>query len=126
MDDVTFVKSQLSFRVKDVNASVKFYTEVLNFQKEYYSETPWEHAILKRDEVVIHLNKIQLTKELSGWGCAFIKVRGIENLWQKLKTIECILSDLQESDYYPHVKTREFVLHDADGNVLRFSEDTEE
>lgn len=122
MDKVAFVNSELSFRVKDVNASVKFYTGVLNFQKEYFSETPWEHAIIKRDDVIIHLNKVNVSEEITGWGCAFIKVRGIEELWQNLKNDECMLSDLQLSDYYPETGVREFILRDFDGNILRFCE----
>jgi catechol 2,3-dioxygenase-like lactoylglutathione lyase family enzyme len=112
------------FVAHDVAAAVAFYTEVLGFGVDYLNGEPPEYAVVCRDEVYIHLSREGHPAFASGPGSAFVAVRGVERVWNRVKSAapQAVLQELDDRDYGQDVRFRVFCLADPSGNILRIGE----
>ncbi len=112
------------FVVKDVEASVAFYSAALGFNVDYRNGEPPQYAVVCRDEVYIHLSAPDHPAFAAGAGSVFIVVSGIDQLWSRIETSfpEAVHGELEDRDYGQSIRFRVFCLVDPDGNILRIGE----
>ena len=114
------------FPVADVSETMRWYAETLGFSCDPFPPNP-PHAfcILTRDQIEIFLQRIDnyekpdLYKSRSGgvWD-AYIRMRGVKQLYNELRDKVEILRPLQKQPYGDW----EFEVKDPNGYVLVFSE----
>ncbi|HJO92577.1 MAG TPA: glyoxalase superfamily protein [Victivallales bacterium] len=111
------------FVVKDVEASISFYKNLLGFEVDYEKGSPIAYAVVCRDEVYIHLC-LQKTQNFKiGPGCCFISVSNVNSLWNRVNSYKInIIEPLKENDYGYGACFKDFKIKDADNNVLRIGE----
>ena len=111
--------------VRDVDASLSFYTDTLSF--ELRSHTPGTYALLARGEAAVVLVRAASEAVLAATRSnisAYIWVRDLDALWAEL---EAGLRDLPESrvraPFVQDYGMREFHVKDPDGFLIFFGED---
>ena len=116
--------------VLDVNATVKWYQDNLNFQlanKEESLDKPLEWAVVKAEDVQIFFQKVEsLTKEMPilkdkeiGASLTFyIEVQDVQELYDSVKGKVKIVREMRETFY----GAKEFAVSDLNGYILVFSE----
>lgn len=106
--------------VKNIEESIRFYTEKLDFKLNFTWNDPIDYAVLKRGEVNIHLSKRKDNPDPdSMYSSIYIFVHDAEMVYNELKNKEVsILSPLSETDY----GMKEFDIKDTEGYVLSFGE----
>ena len=116
--------------VEDLEKTLSFYTKVLGFKT--VMSFPEKHpyfALLKQGKVEIMLyHRTQFSEEIpkftninmGGSLALFIKIDKIKQYYTKLKNKAEIIQPLHKTDY----DTQEFSIHDVNGYVLIFSEET--
>ena len=121
------------FIVKDVLASVEFYTDALDFKVNWMHDKNPKFAILEKDGATIMLrqlkvegfvrpNRIPFTA--SGWHTsaaeawdAYIWVENADDLYQQFKAKKVsIIKPIQDTEY----GNRDFEIEDIDGYILCF------
>ena len=109
------------FVVRDVNASIDFYKNVLGFKVDYKNGSPVAYAVVYRDEVYIHLCLQETQKFKIGPGCCFICVSNVDKLWDKVQSSRVeIIQSLKK--YGNEVLIKGFTINDLDKNVLRIGQ----
>jgi predicted enzyme related to lactoylglutathione lyase len=122
-DDVRFTHSGLQLAVKDVEAAVDFYHDVLGFEVDYADGHPVEYAVIYRDDVYIHLCRRKDQEFDLGPGCGFVVVSGVQELWPRIQASRVeVIHPLRRSDYGHGVVFMDFAVWDLDKNVLRIGE----
>lgn len=116
--------------VESVDETVKFYEEKLDFtllQKVQNDKGTLNFAILKKDDCIL---SFQLKENLiEEYNCLevdqikpsltlFFKVEDIQKIYQDLKVIVTVVSELHTTFY----GTKEFAFLDNNGNVLTIAE----
>jgi lactoylglutathione lyase len=116
--------------VPDVNATVKWYQDNLNFKfanKEDNLEKSLEWAVVEADGVEIFFQKVEsLSKEMPelegkeiGASLTFyIKVEDVQALYDSVKEKVKIIREMKKTFY----GTKEFAVSDLNGYILVFSE----
>jgi len=116
--------------VSDMQKSLEFYKEVLGFTlyAKNPPEPPYEWAMAGRDETTLMFQtreslsgELPLFKErpIGGSQTFFIKVEGVEELYEELKGKAEVVLEPKTSFY----GMREFAILDPDGYVLMFAEE---
>lgn len=119
---------------KNIKKSVAFYTEILGFSVKY--ERPEEgFAYLQRGEAEIMLDQLGKTRDWIsgpleypfGRGVNFqIKIEKAEQFYKELKNKGCeFFLDIEDKSYRCGEQTllsRQFIISDPDGYLLRFFE----
>jgi len=114
--------------VSDIEASIKFYTEILDFEVvEYYpdDDIPTWVAIQIGDQRLAmgntfkNINHIYHPNGINGSGVHFyIIVDNIEEVYQKLKSSVSIIDKLEKKPW----GNTEFAIKDPDGYLISFSD----
>jgi len=115
--------------VEDVNQTVQFYTEVLNFilDQTVPEASPFDWASMKSGDVEIMLQSrsslagdIPALKDskIGGSLTFFIQMQGLQELYERVKGKTTIVQDLHTTFY----GTREFSILDCNGYILAFAE----
>ncbi|MBU4210431.1 VOC family protein [Patescibacteria group bacterium] len=116
--------------VADVNATVKWYQDNLNFQfanQEESLDKPLDWAVMKAGNIQIFFQKEEsLVKEMPilkgkkiGASLTFyIKVQDVQSLYNSVKEKVEIVRDMRETFY----GAKEFAVKDLNGYILVFSE----
>jgi len=102
------------FAVRDLDAAVKYYTEVLGFAEEFRYES---YAGVKSGAVTLHLNGYNLHQRPVGGGTVYIFCDEIDAYYAEIKKKGAILKG--EPKDYPY-GMRDFLVLDPDGNHLNF------
>lgn len=104
----------------DLKASIAFYTEILGFECENFSEERgW--ASLKRDKVVIMFAR---PNEHMGHtapmltGSLYIKTDDVDSYWKKVKDKTRVCYPIEDFEY----GMREFAIFDNNGYLLQFGQ----
>lgn len=114
------------FSVSDISATIQWYEEQLGFIGDPFPDRePFVFAILRRDDVEIMLQRIEgyekpdLYNSRSGgvWD-AYIRVEGIKDLFESVKSEATIVQPLRRQPY----GNWEFEVRDLNGYLLVFSE----
>ncbi len=116
--------------VEDVNATVKWYQDNLNFQlanKEQTIDEPLEWAVVQAGDVQIFFQKreslekemsVLAGKEIGASMTLYIKVDDVQALYESVKENVEIVREMKETFY----GAKEFAVSDLNGYVLVFSE----
>ena len=114
------------FPVADIGATIRWYEEQLGFAGDPFPDCePYVFGILRRDDVEIFLQRIvgyekpDLYNRRSGgvWD-AYIRVEGIQDLYQSVREEATIVQPLRQQPY----GAWEFEVKDPNGYILVFSE----
>lgn len=119
--------------VKDVNETVKFYTEVLGFNlmMNVPAEGKLQWAMLANGNAVIMFQEIQnLLEEYpqltdrSIFACItfYVKMKNMYQLYEKIEKTEYLAKGMHKTFY----GTDEFAIFDNNGNILTITEDKSE
>ena len=115
--------------VNNVNATVEFYQNILNFELEISvpQDGDFVWAMVKKDNVCLMFqdqNSIQeeyptlKNAAIGGSLTLYIKTENISDLFSKLQKQTDIITDLHETCY----GTKEFAIKDINGFILTFAE----
>lgn len=121
MSTYTATKLTPMLETHDIQATLTFYTEILNFTCSKKSDdVSW--LTLSKDEIEImfctpnqHRN---LHKPIMS-GSLYIKTNEVATLWENLKSKCKICYPLEDFDY----GMREFAIYDNNGYLLQFGQD---
>jgi catechol 2,3-dioxygenase-like lactoylglutathione lyase family enzyme len=106
--------------VRDVDASVAYYRDVLGFTVDFVMGQPSDHGSVTRNRVGIQFTRIDTngpTAAYAGWTYAF--VNGIDRLFEEYESRGVrITQDLASRDH----GMREFEIADLNGHRLRFGQ----
>lgn len=128
-----FKKIAPNLIVDDLAETMDFYRFQLGFtiMDAYPFDPPFDWAILHRDEIEIRFrSKVNLSKEylilkekeMSGAFSLFIRMKGIREFYDEVKSNDVsIISDLKRTYY----GTEEFAIQDCNGFILTFAESME-
>jgi uncharacterized glyoxalase superfamily protein PhnB len=105
--------SSTIFDVSDLAAAVKYYCEVLGFEKDFQFE---KYAGVKSGRVSIHLNGYDHAKPV-GVGKIYIYCEDVDAYYAEIKAKGAILKN--EPRDYPY-GMRDFQALDPDGNLVNF------
>lgn len=119
----TFEYTGTILKSEDIRKSVDFYKTLLNFSVDYISGDPPNYAVIYKDNVYLHLSNDKTLPYLAQVSCAFIIVKGINQIYNEVLRNKCtLIYQLKHQDHGQGVKMVEFTFRDIDGNVLRISE----
>lgn len=110
-------------RTWDLAGSVEFYTEILGFECEGYSEE-FTWASLKRDGVSIMFsgpNEHLDDKEPVFTGSLYINTDDVEAVWNQLKEKARVCYPIETFPY----GMREFAIYDNNGYLIQFGQEAE-
>jgi len=105
---------------KDMQATLKFYTEVLGFKCDTFSEE-WGWAHFSKDEVAIMFSKPNEERNIPEpimSGSLYIEVDDVDSVWDELKYAGNICYPIENFEY----GMREFGMFDNNGYLLQFGE----
>jgi uncharacterized glyoxalase superfamily protein PhnB len=114
------------FSVSNVGQTMRWYEELLGFKSyPFPANEPHAFAILQRDDIEIMLQQIENyqkpalyhLRSVGVWD-AYIRMRGVKQLYNELREKVEILRPLQKQPYGDW----EFEVKDPNGYVLVFSE----
>ncbi|HEX2272069.1 MAG TPA: VOC family protein [Pyrinomonadaceae bacterium] len=116
------------FPVADIGATIRWYEERLGFSGDPFPDRePYVFAILRRDDVEIFLQRIDdyekpdiYNKRSGGVWDAYIRVEGIRDLYESVRTQPTIVQPLRQQPY----GNWEFEVKDPNGYILVFSEES--
>jgi len=116
------------FLVENIEKTVKFYTEVLDFSVEsVFPENEPVFAQLKRDEVEIMLfERNEFSKEvlafkkmkMGGTVALYMRTTELKECYDRIKDKVTMIVPYHETFY----GSREFVIEDCNGYIIYFSE----
>ena len=115
--------------VNDVSYTLKFYVDQLGFElvDTVPDQTPYNWAMVRKNEVeLMFQTRESLIEDLPAFetmkpGASltlFVKIDGIEEIYQKLKNHVQIVSEIKETFY----AMKEFTFRDCNGYILTFAE----
>ncbi|MFC2186360.1 VOC family protein [Fulvivirgaceae bacterium LMO-SS25] len=118
--------------VNDVAYTIKFYKEKLGFElaQTVPEEAPFVWAMMKKEGMeIMFQTRESLIEDLPAFetikpGASltlFIKVNGIESIYEKLQNKVQMVSELKETFY----AMKEFTFKDCNGYILTFAEPIE-
>ena len=117
---IKFFCAATIFHVSNVEASIKYYTEVLGFMPEFRY---MDFAGLEYDTVLIYLSGPgQDVKKAVGEGSVYIFCDDVDQYYQDISGKGALLEvPLDDRPY----NMRDFAVKDLDGNVLTFGKTNE-
>lgn len=109
---------------EDLEATFKFYTQVLGFQCQEKNED-WQWASLYLDDVelmIAHPTMHTNYKEIGFSGSLYMTVTDVDSLWEKLKSQTEVVYELEIFDW----GMKEFAIKDNNGYILQFGASVED
>ena len=123
-NEVEFQEIAPAYVVRDVEDSLEWYREMLGFELETVNrdpqgEDPTSYAVLRRDEVCLHLVSESMVEAQTGSSGSQIMVRGLHALMATLeeKGVQ-VIRGIEEQPW----GARDAIIADPDGNRVVFSE----
>ena len=110
------------FTVRDIDASIAHYRDVLGFDVTFEYGKPTFYACLCRDAVNLHLIASGRTERLPGNGAICIFVSDVDKVYDELRGRKARV--VKEPQTYPY-GMRDFDVLDPDGNQLVFGMESE-
>ncbi len=107
--------------VPDVKQTITFYTDVLGFTADNYSEE-WHWATISRNTVVFMLAAPNEHMPYDGpkfTGSFYIRVDAVDTMWNDIKDKVEIVYPIGNFDY----GMREFAIRDNNGFMLQFGQE---
>lgn len=105
----------------DLQATLRFYTEILSFNVDAYEEE-WGWASLSKDEITIMFSRPNPHRNLPSAilsGSLYIKTDQVDHWWEKLRLSCNVCYELETFEY----GMREFAIYDNNGYLLQFGQE---
>ncbi|WP_225975422.1 VOC family protein [Panacibacter ginsenosidivorans] len=105
---------------KDLQATMHFYTEVLGFNCDTFSEE-WGWAHFSKDKIAIMFSRPNEERNIPEpimSGSLYIEVDDVDSVWDELKYTAKVCYPLENFEY----GMREFGVFDNNGYLLQFGE----
>lgn len=105
---------------KDLQATMHFYTEVLGFNCDTFSEE-WGWAHFSKDKIAIMFSRPNEERNIPEpimSGSLYIEVNDVDSVWDELKYTARICYPIENFEY----GMREFGVFDNNGYLLQFGE----
>ena len=129
----TFTSVTPNLLVRDIAASVAFYTELFGFRVKLTvpDAAPFVFVWLERDGVPVFLNDPKaaehdfpgaLDRPAGGTATLFFVVTGVDALYEAVRTRVPVIMPIKTQFY----GMREFAITDPDGHILTFAERVDE
>lgn len=113
-----FSHSATILPVKDIQDSIEFYTEKLQFKMTFSWGSPLNYAVLKKGGVSIHLVAKEDNLIPSKRHCAlYIFVHDVDKIFQRCKKEKVTVLNVPELREY---KMNDFDIKDPDGYIITF------
>ena len=115
---MTLQKLTPMLQTRDIRATIDFYTNLLGFTCDAFSEE-WGWANLSRDGIEVMLaapNDHQPFVEPRFTGSLYFRCDDVDVLWARLKDTASICYPIEDFDY----GMREFAIFDNNGYLLQF------
>ncbi len=129
-DNIHFESLSPNVIVNDVNAAVEYYSKKLEF--DLIASVPesgiYNWAMVQRDHVTLMFQSLRSLQEdmpslnlsgKGGIGTFFIRMKGVDALYQSIKEKAEIASDMRITFY----GMKEFTIKDLNGYFLTFAEE---
>ena len=107
------------FHVKDVEAAVRYYTDVLGFVEAFRYGT---YAGLRLGECELHVTDPGEPRQIAGAGTAYVICDDVDGYFGSVKGAGARLKSEPQDRIYG---MRDFAVFDPDGNQLTFGSDVE-
>ncbi|WP_420388104.1 VOC family protein [Roseivirga sp.] len=108
--------------VANIQDSIEWYQDSLGFNLEFTWENPVSYAIMKRDNLVIHLAQVEKDYKLQKTHPSlYVFVRNVEALYEEFKKRDVKLGELVKADY----GMTDFDLYDLNGFRITFGQGQE-
>ncbi len=115
--------SSTILKAANIPEAVYFYKNIMGFDIDYISGDPPNYAVVKRDEVYLHISNQNTLPWLVNESCSFIVTKGVNQLYIRVEEAGVeILETLTIQNHGAGVIINEFVMKDMSGNVLRIGE----
>lgn len=102
------------FRVTNVDAALKYYTDVLGFSEDFRFG---DYAGIKLGSVLVHLSGHSVHQRPIGGGTVYVFCDEVDSYYTEIKTKGArIVTEPKDYDY----GMRDFVIQDPDGNHISF------
>ncbi len=113
--------SRTTLGVRDVAASIAFYSEALQLVVQTSMGEGPAFAVLVRDEVSLGLVRVE-TPAVAGFACCYLKVQGVESLHAA-----CVRANVKIAHPLTHQSggCSDFVIQDPDGHLIALGEGPE-
>ncbi|MBP1991609.1 VOC family protein [Paenibacillus eucommiae] len=117
-----FLRLSPMLRTTKLKETIAFYTDILGFACESYSED-WGWASLRHDQVVI---MVSLPNEHIPFdrpdftGSLYIEMDDVDRFWEQIKGKASICYPIENFEY----GKREFAIYDNNGYLLQFGQNT--
>ena len=100
--------------------SLCYYTDLLGFRCTFKWENPVSYAVIKKDEISIHLVKTDHNIQVSRHPQAYIFCFNVDQIYEELNEEGVsFLEPLHITNY----KMKEFSVQDPDGHILIFGQE---
>lgn len=105
----------------DIKATMSFYTDVLGFTCNSFSEEPgWAHLSIGKTEIMLSSPNAHMPYDGPFFsGSFYFMVDDAQKMWKKLRETCSICYEPEDFDY----GMREFAVFDNNGYVLQFGQD---
>lgn len=108
--------------VANIESSIQWYQDYLGFKLEFTWEDPPSYAIMKRDNLAIHLAQVERDYQLqTPHPSLYVFVRNVEELYQEFQKKDIKLGELVKADY----GMTDFDLYDLNGFRITFGQGQE-
>lgn len=97
--------------VRDVDAMVAFYCDLLGFEVAFVNEGVY--AVLRRGDVELHIG-CDLDYSPGGHGSAYLFVENVDALYERATTRAKIVHAIKDQSY----GLRDFLMEDPEGNRI--------
>lgn len=128
MKEIEFESLTPNLMVAEVGQSLKFYEHLgFTLAMSVPDESPYHWAMIQKEGARLMLQSIDnlhedipaLKSETPGGGFTlFLKMKGIDALYEKIKSSVKIVDDMRSTFY----QTKEFTIQDPDGYFITFAE----
>lgn len=125
--EVEFEQVAPAYVVRDVEDAIGWYRDVLGFELEQVNrdpqgEDPTSYAVLRRDDVCLHVVSESMVAADSGSSGSHMTVRGLDALMDELTSKGvAVVRGIEDQPW----GARDAIIADPDGNRMVLSETTE-
>lgn len=114
---MNITSASVILQVRDINESLAFYVDTLEFTREFaYGEPPF-YAGVKKNDVIFHLCASKENDARRGMGSVYVFCDEVDGYHQRIKAGGAVVTSALNTHPYG---MRDFQIKDLDGNLICF------